>query len=216
VGERRHRLQSPRYGDERGGSKEPQAVPTPTPTPTPVQVYIEPNTTTVAPGQQFAVDVSVKGTTAQTVVAEFTFDASKAVYVTKSTYGPFSFVSSVSGNRVSVAGISDTDNFFLERFTSFRIIYTTIVKFLRASSALLESTDIMVPELKTMTIPFQFFLFYCSVALILYLLPQICVDLNLQFFKPQKLIHAVPLPDLRKPNDGWGELNKRINGIMAY
>jgi hypothetical protein len=159
VGERRHRLQSPCYGDERGGSKEPQTVPTPTPTPTPVQVYIEPNTTTVAPGQQFAVDVSVKGTTAQTVVAEFTFDASKVVYVTKSTYGPFSFVSSVSGNRVSVAGISDTDNFFLERFTSFRIMYTTIVKFLRASSALLEPTDIMVPELKTMTIPFQFFFF---------------------------------------------------------
>jgi hypothetical protein len=98
VGERRHRLQIPCYGDERGGSKEPQTVPTPTPTPTPVQVYIKPNTTTVAPGQQFAVDVSVKGTTAQTVVAEFTFDASKVVYVTKSTYGPFSFVSSVSGN----------------------------------------------------------------------------------------------------------------------
>jgi hypothetical protein len=103
--------------------KSHRQVPTPTPTPTPVQVYIEPNTTTVAPGQQFAVDVSVKGTTAQTVVAEFTFDASKVVYVTKSTYGPFSFVSSVSGNRVSVAGISDTDNFFLERFTSFRIYY---------------------------------------------------------------------------------------------
>jgi hypothetical protein len=42
------------------------------------------------------------------------------------------------------------------------------------------------------------------------------VDLNLQFFKPQKLTHAVPFPDLWKPNDGWGELNKQINGIMAY
>jgi hypothetical protein len=86
----------------------PTPIPTPTPTPTPVQVYIEPNRTFVAPGQQFAVDVSVKGTTAQTVVAEFTFDASKVAYVTKSTYGPFTVLSSVSGNKVSVAGISDT------------------------------------------------------------------------------------------------------------
>jgi hypothetical protein len=52
--------------------------------------------------------VSVKDGTARSVVAEFTFDASKVAYVTKSTYGPFSVLSTVSGNRVSVAGISDT------------------------------------------------------------------------------------------------------------
>jgi hypothetical protein len=85
----------------------PTPIPTPTPTPTPVQVYIEPNTTTVAPGEQFAVNVSVKDGTAQSVVAEFTFDASKVAYITRSTYGLFTVLSNVSGNIVRVLGFSD-------------------------------------------------------------------------------------------------------------
>ena len=37
-------------------------------------------------------------------ISYFTFDASKVAYVTRSTYGPFSVLSSVSGNKVSVTG----------------------------------------------------------------------------------------------------------------
>ena len=70
-------------------------------------VFIEPNKTAVAPGEQFAVDVSVKDGTAKSVVAEFTFDTAKIKYVSKSTFQPFTVLSSVSDNKVSIAGISD-------------------------------------------------------------------------------------------------------------
>ena len=72
-----------------------------------VGIFIELNKTTVAPGEQFAVDVSVKDGTAKSVVAEFTFDTAKIKYVSKSTSPSFTVLSSVSDNKVSIAGISD-------------------------------------------------------------------------------------------------------------
>ena len=71
-------------------------------------VYIEPNKTAVAPGEQFAVNVSVKDGTANAVVAEFAFDTSKVTYVSSSSTPPFSVNVRVSGNVVSIVGISLT------------------------------------------------------------------------------------------------------------
>ncbi|MEM3505700.1 MAG: C1 family peptidase, partial [Archaeoglobaceae archaeon] len=76
----------------------PTKPPTP-PTPPPTslaKIFIEPNKTAVAPGELFAVDISVQDGTANAVLVNFTFDTSKISYVTGSTQGLFNTMDTIS------------------------------------------------------------------------------------------------------------------------
>ncbi|MDW7989044.1 MAG: cohesin domain-containing protein [Archaeoglobaceae archaeon] len=55
------------------------------------KIFIEPNKTTVAPGERFAVDISLQDGTAQSVLVNFTFDPTKITYVSNSTQRLFRY-----------------------------------------------------------------------------------------------------------------------------
>ncbi|MCS7143679.1 MAG: cohesin domain-containing protein, partial [Archaeoglobaceae archaeon] len=64
--------------------------------------------TTVAPGERFAVDISVQGTTAQSALVNFTFDTTKITYVSGSTQRLFNVMDTItsSANYVRYLGAS--------------------------------------------------------------------------------------------------------------
>ncbi|MCX7999940.1 MAG: hypothetical protein N3A69_13470, partial [Leptospiraceae bacterium] len=55
-------------------------------------VYIEPNKTSVVKGDFFALDISVQGSSAHIVLVNFSYDASKIVYIRNTTQKVFDFI----------------------------------------------------------------------------------------------------------------------------
>ena len=71
-------------------------------------VYIEPDKTSVSPGETFNVDISVSDGSASSVLVNFTFDNTLITYVDGSTYDVFDFTDTLKSadNYVSYLGVS--------------------------------------------------------------------------------------------------------------
>ncbi|MCS7130427.1 MAG: cohesin domain-containing protein, partial [Archaeoglobaceae archaeon] len=72
------------------------------------KLFIEPNKTTVAPGERFAVDISLQDGTTQSALVNFTFDPTKITYVSGSTQRLFNFMDRIdsTANYVRYLGTS--------------------------------------------------------------------------------------------------------------